>query len=108
MNLANNHSKKLGTLIGSARAGTVQTTSADRPDRGSSGPEAEPSARSIWCSTTIYYCKNFKANIDEGASLQEKKMALLKLEKFRRWKKLMLKMVQRSVHYNLLKVLTKL
>jgi hypothetical protein len=39
-NLANNHSIKLGTLICSAHARTVRTTSADRPTPGAgpSGP----------------------------------------------------------------------
>jgi hypothetical protein len=33
VNLANNHSKKLGTLIGSARVWIIRTTCADRLDR---------------------------------------------------------------------------
>jgi hypothetical protein len=44
VNLANNCSKKLGTLIDSARARTVRTTSAYRPDHGPSGLGAGPSA----------------------------------------------------------------
>jgi hypothetical protein len=39
-NLANNRSKKLETLIGSARARTVRTTSADRPALGPNRPIA--------------------------------------------------------------------
>jgi hypothetical protein len=38
-NLANKHSKKLGTLICSARTRTVRPTGADRPDRPASGPD---------------------------------------------------------------------
>jgi hypothetical protein len=49
--LANKHSKKLGTLICSAPARTVQPTGADCPDRGPSGPRAEPSGLSFWCPT---------------------------------------------------------
>jgi hypothetical protein len=41
---ANKRSKKLGTLICSARARTVRPTGADRPDRGPSGLRAGPSA----------------------------------------------------------------
>jgi hypothetical protein len=37
VNLANRHSKKLGTLIGSAHTRTIRTTGADYPDRGRSG-----------------------------------------------------------------------
>jgi hypothetical protein len=44
MNLANNRSTKLGTLIYSAHARTVRTTSADRPNRGPSNPRAELSS----------------------------------------------------------------
>jgi hypothetical protein len=43
-NLANKHSKKLGTLICSARVRTVRTRGADCSDRGPSGPRAGPSA----------------------------------------------------------------
>jgi hypothetical protein len=50
-NLANNNSKKLGTLIGSAHARAVRTTSADRLDRGPFGPRAGPSGRPFWGST---------------------------------------------------------
>jgi hypothetical protein len=42
--LANKHSKKLGTLICSALARTVQPTCADRPDRRPSGLRTGPSA----------------------------------------------------------------
>jgi hypothetical protein len=47
-NLANKHSKKLGTLICSMHARTVRPTGADRPDRGPSGPRVRPSALSFW------------------------------------------------------------
>jgi hypothetical protein len=43
-NLANKHSKKLGTLICSARAQTVRPTGADRLDRGPSSLRAGLSA----------------------------------------------------------------
>jgi hypothetical protein len=51
MNLANNCSTKLGTLICSALARTVRPTGADRPDRGPSGLKAGPSAGSVWFQT---------------------------------------------------------
>jgi hypothetical protein len=41
-NLANNRSKKLGTLTNHVHARTVRTTSANRPDR-------EPSGCPFWC-----------------------------------------------------------
>jgi hypothetical protein len=44
MNLANNHSTKLGTLICSAHARTVRPTGVDRPDHGPSDLKAGPSA----------------------------------------------------------------
>ena len=47
VNLANNFSTKLGTLICSTYARTVRPTGADRPDCGPSGLRAEPSARSF-------------------------------------------------------------
>jgi hypothetical protein len=49
VNLTNNHSKKLGTLIDSARA--------DRLDHrcGPSGPRVRPSDNSFWCSTYAPY-----------------------------------------------------
>jgi hypothetical protein len=51
VNLANNCSTKLGTLICSAYARTVWPTGADCPDRGLSGLRAGPSAHSFWCQT---------------------------------------------------------
>jgi hypothetical protein len=44
VNLANNRSTKLGTLISSAHARTVRPTGADRPDCRPSGLRAGPSA----------------------------------------------------------------
>jgi hypothetical protein len=43
--LVNNHNTKLGTLICSAHARTVQPPGADCPDREPSGLRAGPSAR---------------------------------------------------------------
>jgi hypothetical protein len=46
-NLANNCSKKLETLIGSARERIVRTTSADRPDPGPDRPVPHFGAQQI-------------------------------------------------------------
>jgi hypothetical protein len=50
-NLANNRSIKLGTLICSTHARTIQPIGADCPDRELSGLRAGPSAHSFWCQT---------------------------------------------------------
>jgi hypothetical protein len=51
VNLANNRSTKLGTLICSTLARTVRPTGADRPDRGPSGLRTGPSTGSLWFQT---------------------------------------------------------
>jgi hypothetical protein len=57
-NLANNRSTKLGTLICSAHARTVRTTSADHLDHGPSGPMGRTVRSSFWYSTyaPLHFC----------------------------------------------------
>jgi hypothetical protein len=80
VNLANNRSTKLETLIYSAHARTVRPTGADCPDRGPSGLRAGPSAGSFMVQTG---CKT--PFVVEIATLRQNLNCIFYIVYLRRW-----------------------